>query len=157
SSVYWRNGEFIHTRCFTRDVSDRKRVERANAELAAIVESSDDAIIGKTLDGIVSSWNRSAERLLGYSAAEMIGKPSARLAPPDRATEMPRILERLRAGERIEHFDTERLHKDGTRIPVSLSISPVRDASGRIIGAAKIMHDIRDRLRIEAEREQILG
>jgi PAS domain S-box-containing protein len=157
SSVLWQDGKFVHTRCFTRDVTDSAKTARSDAVLAAIVESSDDAIISKTLDGIVTSWNKGAEQLFGYTAEEMIGRPIAILAPPDRATEMPGILEKLRAGQRIEHFDTERLHKDGTRIPVSLSISPVRDASGRIIGASKIARDNRDRKRVEEEKEQLLS
>ena len=99
----------------------------ANALLAAIVESSDDAIASKTLDGIVTSWNRAAERLFGYTAEEMIGQPIAVLAAPGRENEMPTILERIRRGERVDHFDTVRRRKDGTLVEVSLTVSPVRD------------------------------
>jgi PAS domain S-box-containing protein len=120
------------------------------AYLAAIVESADDAIISKTLDGIVISWNASAERMFGYSAQEMIGHPVLRLIPLDRHSEEDHILTRLRAGERIEHYETVRLRKDGRPLEVSLTISPVRDRSGAIIGASKIARDITERKRIEA-------
>jgi PAS domain S-box-containing protein len=125
----------------------------ANALLAAIVESSDDAIASKTLDGIVTSWNQAAERLFGYAAAEMIGRPIAVLAAPGREVEMSAILERLRRGERIEHFDTVRRRKDGTLVEISLTVSPVRDPAGRIVGASKIARDITERRRAERERE----
>ena len=110
--------------------------------LSAVVEYSDDAIITKNLDGIVTSWNRSAERLFGYSAEEMIGRPVALLMPPDRPNEEPTILGRLRQGERIDHYETVRRRKDGSLIDISLTVSPVRDQSGRIIGASKIARDI---------------
>jgi PAS domain S-box-containing protein len=116
--------------------------------LAAIVESSDDAIIGKTLDGIVTSWNPAAERMYGYAAAEMIGRPIARIIPPDRAEELPPIFARLRRGERIDHYETVRLAKDGRRLDVSVSISPI-DARGAIVGAAAIARDVTDRTRAE--------
>ncbi|HEV7519145.1 MAG TPA: PAS domain S-box protein [Thermoanaerobaculia bacterium] len=117
-------------------------IEQAQAFLAAIVESSDDAIIGKSLDGIVLTWNRAAERLFGYSAEEMIGQPVAILAPPDRRDEMPSILAAVRRGERVDHFETERMTKDGRRLQVSLSVSPIEDTGGRVVGAAKIARDI---------------
>ena len=100
--------------------------------LAAIVESSDDAIISRTLDGIVTSWNPAAERMFGYTAKEMLGQPITILAPPTRPNEMPEILERIRRGERIDHFETERLHKDGRIIHVSLTVSPLRDRTVRL-------------------------
>src|SRR2546430_6839588 len=128
------------------------RSERAR--LAAIVESSDDAIIGKTLDGIITNWNPGAERLYGYSAAEALGRPLDIIIPPDHADELPAILEQLRRGEHIKHFETVRVRKDGRRLDVSLSISPLKDASGRIVGAATIARDITDRKRAEAERMQ---
>ncbi len=118
--------------------------------LAAIVESSSDAIISKSLDGIVQSWNTGAERLLGYTAEEMIGQSITRLEPAHRRNEMARILERLRAGERIEHFETERVAKDGRIIDVSLTVSPIRDAANRIIGASKVARDISARKQTEA-------
>lgn len=118
--------------------------------LAAIVESSEDAIVSKTLDGIVTSWNLAAERIFGYAAAEMIGRPIALLAPPGRADEMTQILARIGRGERIAQFETERRRKDGRIIPVALTVSPICDASGRIIGVSKIVRDISNRRAGEA-------
>ena len=115
------------------------------AWLAAIVESSDDAIIGKTLDGIVASWNRAAERIFGYTAAEMIGEPITRIIPEDRRREEAEVLERVREGEVIERFETIRLTKGGERIDVSLTVSPIKDAEGRIIGASEIARAITER------------
>jgi len=116
--------------------------EEAQALLAAIVESSDDAIISKTLDGIVTSWNARAERLFGYTAQEMIGKSIMTLIPPERHDEERSILERLRRGERIEHYETVRVAKSGRAVDISLTISPIRNSSGRIIGASKVARDI---------------
>lgn len=110
--------------------------------LAAIVESSDDAILSKDLNGTITSWNKGAERLYGYMAAEIVGKPVSTLAPPDRPDEIPRIMGMLRRGERVDHFRTERVAKDGRRFPVSLTVSPVYDSSGTIIGASAIARDI---------------
>jgi PAS domain S-box-containing protein len=117
--------------------------------LAAIVESSSDAIASKTLDGIVTSWNPAAERLFGYSAEEMIGRPIAILAAPDRENEMPAILERIRRGEKVEHYETVRRRKDGSLVDISLTVSPVRDGTGRIVGASKIARDITAHKRAE--------
>ena len=114
----------------------------AEALLAAIVDSSDDAIVSKNLDGIVTSWNRGAERVFGYTAEEMIGRPITQLIPADRQSEEPAILERLKRGERIEHYETLRVRKDGSSVDVSLTISPVRRADGKIVGASKIARDI---------------
>lgn len=127
------------------DVSDRKRAALALGHLAAIVESSDDAIVSKNLDGIISSWNAGAERLFGYAADEVIGKSITILIPDDRQNEEPRILARLRRGERVDHFETVRRHKDGSLVDISLTISPVRNDHGDIIGASKIARDITDR------------
>jgi PAS domain S-box-containing protein len=138
------------------DVSERKRAEVVQAYLAAIVESSDDAIISKTLQGIITSWNKSAERLFGYTASEIIGLPISTLIPPDRPEEEVEILEKLRRGERIEHFETVRLRKDGRSVDVSLTISPIKDSSGRIIGASKVARDIGERKRADAERDELL-
>ena len=110
--------------------------------LAAIVDSSDDAIIGKTLDGEIISWNSGAERLYGYTADEVVGRPISILIPPDRPDELPKILALLRRGERVDHFRTERVRKDGIRLAVSVTISPVHDAEGRIIGASAIARDV---------------
>ena len=135
---------------FSAVVSERKRAEETNARLAAIVESSNDAIIGKTLDGLVTSWNKGAERIFGYSLEEMIGKPGSVLIPADRHNEEKEIIERLKRDKRIEHHETVRRRKDGKEIDVSLTISPIRDIEGRIIGASKIARDITERKRVEA-------
>jgi len=127
------------------DISDRKRAELASARLAAIVESSDDAIISKNLDGIITSWNVGAERLFGYAAQEVVGKPITILIPDDRQEEEPAILARLRKGERVEHFETVRRRKDGSLADLSLTISPIRDRDGHIIGASKIARDVTER------------
>ena len=113
------------------DVSDLHQAERAMAHLAAIVMSSEDAIVSKNLQGIVTSWNGAAERLFGYTAEEMIGQPVSRLIPPDRHDEEPGILERIRRGESIEHYETIRRRKDGTDFPISLTVSPLIDFRGR--------------------------
>ena len=131
------------------DITERKQAERATAHLAAIVESSDDAIISKDLNSIITSWNGGAERLFGYTAQEAIGRPVTLLIPPDRQQEEPKILERLRRGERVEHFETVRVRKDGSLLEISLSLSPLRDSAGRIIGASKIARDITERKRTE--------
>jgi len=119
--------------------------------LAAIVDSSDDAIVSKTLEGIISSWNAGAERLFGYTASEAVGQHISLIIPIDRRDEETVIIERIKRGERIEHFDTVRVRKDNTPLDISLTISPVRDASGKIIGASKIGRDITQRKRIERE------
>jgi PAS domain S-box-containing protein len=136
------------------DVSERRLGEEARAHLAAIVENSQDAIVSKTLEGVVTSWNRGAQRLFGYSAAEMIGQPITRLIPPERHAEETGILSRLRRGERIESYETQRLRKDGGIVEVALTISPVRDSSGRIIGASKIARDIGARRAEERRRRE---
>jgi PAS domain S-box-containing protein len=134
----------------TRDVTERQLRERAPLLLSAIVDSSDDAIISKDLNGIITSWNKSAERLFGYTAAEAVGKSVAELLIPfDREEEEPEILARLRRGERVDHFETVRRRKDGTLLDISLTVSPVKDSEGRVIGASKIARDISDRKRIE--------
>jgi PAS domain S-box-containing protein len=127
------------------DISDRKRAELASARLAAIVESSDDAIVSKNLDGIITSWNVGAKRLFGYSADEVVGKPITILIPEDRLDEELDILARLRRGERVDHFETVRRRKDGSLADFSLTISPIRNSDGRIIGASKIARDITER------------
>jgi PAS domain S-box-containing protein len=114
----------------------------SQAFLASIVECSDDAIYGKTLDGTILSWNRGAERIYGYSAAEMVGRPVSVLVPPNKPDEVPAILERVKRGERVSHFETTRVRKDGEVIDLSLNVSPIRDASGQIIGASTTARDI---------------
>jgi PAS domain S-box-containing protein len=131
------------------DISDRLQAEEVRSRLAAIVEASDDAIVGKTLDGVITNWNRGAELLYGYDAEEIIGRPISLLAPPGREDEIPAILARLRRGERIERFETLRRRKDGQVIPVSLAVSPIRTEDGRVAGAATIAHDISERHRAE--------
>jgi two-component system, cell cycle sensor histidine kinase and response regulator CckA len=122
------------------------------SRLAAIVESSDDAIIGKTLDGTITDWNHGAERMYGYPASEMLGRSVLQIFPPDLAPELENILDRIRRGERVEHFETRRVRKDGTAIDVSVSISPIHDQHGAIIGAATVVRDITERNRAEADR-----
>ena len=129
----------------------RKSEEGGRLQLAAIIESSDDAIISKTLDGIITSWNPGAERMFGYLAQEMIGKPMLILFPHDRVNEEQEILTRIRRGERMEHFETARVKKDGRRIDVSVTISPIKDTHGRIVGASKIARDISEQKRSEQQ------
>jgi PAS domain S-box-containing protein len=137
-----------------RDVSERRRLETARAQLAAIVESSEDAIIGKDLKGTIRSWNRGAERLYGYTAEEVVSRPLSLLVPPDHPDELPGIMERLKRGEWVDHFETVRVRKDGSRVDVSLMISPVRNGEGEIIGASKIARDITARRRAEEALRQ---
>ncbi|MHB8736701.1 MAG: PAS domain-containing hybrid sensor histidine kinase/response regulator, partial [Terriglobales bacterium] len=125
-----------------RDVTEVRKAAEARLHLAAIVESSDEAIISKSLDGIILSWNKGAERLYGYTSEEIVGKPLTLLIPPDHPDELPEIMERIKRGERIEHFETVRVRKDGSRFDVSLTISPIKNADGKIIGASKIARDI---------------
>ncbi len=134
----------------THDITGRKRAERAALLLSAIVDSSDDAIISKDLTGIITSWNKGAQRLFGYTADESVGQPVTMLIPPDRLDEEPKILARLKRGERVDHFETVRRAKDGTLLDISLTISPVRNAHGVIIGASKIARDITGSKRIHA-------
>jgi two-component system, chemotaxis family, CheB/CheR fusion protein len=137
------------------DISDRKQSEEAAQRLAAIVESSEDAIVSKDLNGVITSWNASAERIFGYSASEAIGKSVTMLIPSDHVDEEPRLLERIRRGERIDHYETTRRRKDGSLIPISLTISPIRNAKGTIVGASKIARDNTERKRAD-ERQTIL-
>src|SRR4030095_13588455 len=113
--------------------------------LARVVESSDDAIVSKNLDGIITSWNRAAERVFGYSAAEAIGQSIRMIIPADRQLEEDMVLARIRSGEAVTHFETVRQRKDGTRFPISLTVSPIHDDTGRVIGASKIARDLTDR------------
>ena len=137
------------------DIGERKTAENERAYLAAIIESSDDAIISKDLNGIVTSWNRAAETIFGYTADEMVGQHILRLFPPDRLAEEDLILGRIRRGEKVDHFETVRRRKDGTEIDVSLTISPVHDESGRIIGVSKIARDITDKKHAEATQREL--
>jgi PAS domain S-box-containing protein len=134
-----------------------REAEETRLVLAAVVKSSDDAIIGETLEGVITSWNQAAERILGYSAAEIVGKHVSTLLPQHHSDDTARILERIQRGEHVGHFETQRLAKDGRIIDVLLSVSPIRDARGTIIGAAKVARDITDVKRAEAERERLLA
>jgi len=133
--------------------AERRELRRL---LASIVESSDDAIIGKTLDGTIQSWNAGAERLFGYSAAEAVGRHISLVIPPERLAEEDRIIASLRAGDRVEHFETVRLHKSGQPITVSLTISPIRDEAGNVVAASKIARDVTLQRRAEAERQKFV-
>ena len=142
SPVRDSKGHIIGASKIARDITDRKQAEQSRNLLAAIVDSSDDAIVSKTLDGIITSWNKSAELIFGYTAEEAIGQHITLIIPPERRAEESDILDRLRRGERIDHFHTVRRRKNGTLLDVSLTISPVRDSSGRVIGASKVARDI---------------
>ena len=132
------------------DISERKEADDARAYLAAIIESSDDAIVSKTLEGIVTSWNKAAQTIFGYTAEEMIGQAITKLFPPDRLDEENLILSRIKRGERVDHFETIRRRKDGRDIDISATISPVRDSFGRIVGVSKIARDVTGQKRAEA-------
>lgn len=140
------NGKFLVLET-NRDITSRKQAEQTALHLAAIVTSSTDAILSKTLDGVITSWNNGASQMFGYTAEEMIGTPILRLIPEDRRHEEDTILKRLKAGERIDHYETVRVTKEGRNLDVSLTISPIRDSQGKILGASKIVHDITERKR----------
>lgn len=131
-----------------RDVTETRRAEEARARLAAIVESSQDAMVSKTLDGVIRTWNRGAEGLFGYTAEEAVGRPITLIIPPERLDEEREILARLARGERIEHYETVRVAKDGRRLDVSLTVSPLRDAEGRVVGASKVARDVTERKKV---------
>ena len=157
ANAHWDAGRLIHSRWFVRDVTHERLAESARAHLAAIVQSSDDAIVSKTLEGIIRSWNRAAERLFGYTAEEAVGQPITLIIPPERVQEEQEILDKLRSGERIDHFETVRVAKSGRRIDVALTISPIRDSHGAIVGASKIARDISERKASEQAQQRIIG
>ena len=132
-----------------RDITERRQAKKTSERLAAIVDSSDDAIVGKDLNGIVTSWNAGAERIFGYSASEMTGASIRQLIPPERQSEEDRIFECIRRGERVNHMDTVRVAKGGRRLNVSITVSPIKDSAGNVIGASKIARDVTDRKRAE--------
>jgi PAS domain S-box-containing protein len=138
-----------------RDFSEKQLAQRTSARLAAIVEFSGDAILAKNLDGVVQSWNAAAQRLFGYTAEEIVGKPVTMLFPKERLSEEDHILSRLRQGQAVERFETVRVAKNGRRIPVSVSISPIKDKHGVVIGASKIIHDITEREQIQREQQTL--
>jgi len=153
--VFEDQGKILQYVAIRTDVTERKLAEEASAQLAAIVNSSNDAIIGKDLDGIITSWNPGAEKVFGYSAGEMIGKPITRLIPPNRIKEETAIIDRVKRGETVEHFDTIRATKDGRLIDISVTVSPVRDKTGKIMGASKVARDITERKQAEAEIREL--
>jgi PAS domain S-box-containing protein len=156
-------GKLRYTTSVVQEIGARKQSERTGNLLAAIVDSSDDAIISKDLDGIITTWNNAAERLFGYTAAEAIGQSIKLIIPPERLSEEADIIARIRRGERVDHFETVRMRKDGTRFDISVTISPVKDNSGRIVGASKVGRDITERkktqnaLRESEERSRALS
>jgi len=139
------------------DITDIRAAEEKSAKLAAIVESSDDAIISKTLDGIITSWNQAAERMFGYTAEEMVGQPVLKLIPEDRQDEGPMIIERIKKGEHVNHFETRRITREGKVLDVSLTISPIRDRNGEITGASKIARDISEKKQDELRKSDFIG
>jgi PAS domain S-box-containing protein len=150
SNVQWRDGRFQHTRCFTRDVTERRVADEVLLRLADIVEHSDDAIVSKDLDGIITSWNPAAERMFGYTAAEAVSQSILLIIPADRRHEENEVLRRIRAGDVVEAFETVRQRKDGSPIELSVRISPIRDRRGRVIGASKMARDITQLKRLQA-------
>jgi PAS domain S-box-containing protein len=148
SNVY-QAGDRKVIQCNVRDITERKKAEITANRLAAIVESSDDAIIGKDLNSIITSWNKGAEKLFGYAAGEMVGTSIMRLIPADRQDEEARILEKIKRGESVEHFDTLRQTKDGRLINISVTISLIKDATGKVIGLSKVVRDISEHKAVE--------
>ena len=151
------DGEVVGASNLSRDITEQKRAQRNAALLAAIVDSSDDAILSTNLSGTVMSWNRGAERLFGYSAHEMLGKPLIRTIPRERHAEEEEIFQRLRGGEHVDHFETVRIRKDGSLVDVSVTASPLRDAQGRVFGASKVARDITERKRDEEHLRALAG
>jgi len=147
-------GDIVGLWCITRDLTKSKRLEREAFRLAAIVESADDAIVSKDLNGVIQTWNYGAERIFGYSAAEAIGKPITIIIPQDRLDEEKEVLTSIRAGRSVEHFETVRQRKDGAAVDISLSVSPIRTSTGEVIGASKIARDIGDQRRLREIAEE---
>jgi PAS domain S-box-containing protein len=156
SPVKDAQGRIIGASKIWSDITNRKRAEEEHSRLAAIVDSSDDAIISKTLDGTITSWNRAAQRIFGYTAAEAIGQRITLIIPAERHAEEDYVLARIGRGEMIEHFETIRQTKDGRQLNISLTVSPVKDTRGRIIGASKVARDITGKRQFESEREGLL-
>ncbi|HWY75826.1 MAG TPA: PAS domain S-box protein [Verrucomicrobiae bacterium] len=152
SNVLWEKGKFIHSRCFTRDITEQKRGDEARAYLAAIVDSSENAIIGANLAGVILSWNGGAERMYRYSAEEMKGRSLAVLVSPNRPEELSAAFDRIRQGGRVERYETVRVRRDGTTLDTSVALSPIRNARGKVVGVSAIEADITERKRVEEER-----
>ena len=155
SPIHDTEGNVIGASKIAREIGEQKRLRLEKSLLAAIVSSSDDAIISKNLEGTVTSWNATAEEMFGYAADEIIGRHISTLAPPGRAHEMAEIIEKIRRGEHVDHFETQRRRKDGAILEISLTVSPIYDAAGCIVGASKIARDISERRRTE-ERTKLL-
>ena len=147
SNVCLVNGSRV-IQCSIRDITERKQLEQ-KAKVAALIDSSDDAVIGKTLDGNITSWNRGAEKIYGYAESEVIGKPISILLPPGLEDEVPQILEKIKSGEHVENYETARRRKDGRDIWMSLTVSPVRNDEGRIVAVSTIGRDITERKQAE--------
>ena len=142
SPINGADGTVVGASVISRDLTEQKRALAVAQHMAAIVESSDDAIISGSLDGMITSWNPAAEKMYGYSSAEIIGKPADFLTPADRTTEIEAVLEQIKAGQHVEHLSTKRVGKDGTAFPVLLTVSPIRDAEGTVIGTSVIHRDV---------------
>ena len=147
SGVRNANGDLKHFISVIEDISLRREGEEARNRLAAIVESSDDAIVSKDLNGIIASWNAGAQRIFGFTPEEAIGQPITLIIPPELRDEEKQIISRLRNGERIEHFETIRVNKSGKRLNISLTVSPVKNSKGKIIGASKVARDVTEQKR----------
>lgn len=156
-TVYFHQGQAVRFIGTVLDITDIKTAEEQSAKLAAIIQSSDDAIISKTFESVITSWNGAAERIFGYTAFEMIGKSIYKLIPEELHYEEPQILSRLRSGKRIQHYETKRKNKDGRLIDVSLTISPIRDPLGNIIGVSKIARDITEKKLDETRKSDFIG
>ena len=154
SPVRTPEGQLIGTSRIARDMSRQRMLEREALRLAAIVESSDDAIVSKDLNGIVQTWNRAAERMFGYTAEEMVGRPITVIIPADRRSEEDLVLSRIRSGRSVDHFETLRQRKDGSVVEISVTISPIRTANGTIIGASKIVRDISAQRQLVRDAEE---
>jgi two-component system, chemotaxis family, CheB/CheR fusion protein len=155
--LYDASGQFVGAVNMLVDITERKRAEDYAQRLTSIVEFSDDAIVSKDLNGVIVSWNAGAERLFGYAADEVIGKPITILIPPDRLEEEPGILQRIARGDHIDHYETIRRRKDGSLVEISLTVSPIKDASGRIVGASKIARDVSERRQAQEQQEFLVG
>ena len=151
------HGRIIGASKIARDITERQQGEIARARLGALIDSSDDVIVSKTLDGIIVSWNPAAERMFGWTAAEAVGQHITLIVPLDRRAEEAEVLARIRRGERVDHFETVRITRQGQRVDMSITVSPIRDANGRVIGASKIARDIGERRRLEEQRTRVLA